>query len=143
MTVNALIPAEREAFFADCRAGHLEEVLAQLDRVGGTTVRSSEGWTPLIVASFHGHANLARALIGRGADVNAVNGKGTSVLMYAKSAALRDGNYVVMDLLLEAGADVFHRDHLGRDIEDYARELEAPVLVQYLVGAKVKAKIYS
>lgn len=135
--------AELDAFFADCRAGRVEAVLSQLDQIGGTGVRSSEGWTPLIVACFHGRVDLVIALIQQGADVNAVNAKGTSVLMYAKSAALRDGNYAIMDLLLAAGADVFHRDRYGRDIEDYARELEAPELVRYLVSAKAKTKTQS
>jgi methionyl-tRNA formyltransferase len=125
-----------EAFFANCRDGRLEAVLGQLDQVGGVAVRSPEGWTPLIVASFHGHRSLAEALIGRGADVNAVNAKGTSVLMYAKSAALRSGNFAVMDLLIASGADLFHRDIFGKDIEEYARELNATVLVNYLVAAK-------
>lgn len=132
-----------ETFFAYCRAGRLEKVLAQLDGMGGTEIRSDDGWTPLIVASFQGHVSLVHALIGRGADVNAVNVKGTSVLMYAKSAALRDGNYAVMDVLLAAGADVFHRDQFGRDIEDYARQLQAPKLVQYIVDKKAKAKTSS
>lgn len=143
MTAANTNVAELGEFFANCRAGRVAEVLAQLDRVGGTAVRSPEGWTPLIVASFHGHVDLARELIRRGADVRAVNSKGTSVLMYAKSAALRDGNYAMMDLLLAAGADVYHRDGFGRDIEDYARELHAPALVQYLIGAKARAKTHT
>lgn len=140
MTLPNVMCADRETLFADCRDGRLESVLAQLDQAGSTEVRSPEGWTPLIVASFHGKLDLARSLIERGADVNAVNAKGTSVLMYAKSAAHRDGSYLVMDLLIGAGADVFHRDRFGKDIEDYARELQAPSLVQYLVNAKTKAK---
>lgn len=143
MIASCIMSAELGIFFADCRAGRVDAVLAQLDRVGGTGARSTEGWTPLIVASYHGHLELARALIERGADVNAVNRKGTSVLMYAKSAALRDGNYAVMDFLLAAGANVFHRDRFGRDIEDYARELQSPVLVRYIVEAKTKANTLS
>lgn len=137
-----MFPGQR-SFFANCRAGHRELVLAQIDQIGGVEARSPEGWTPLIVASFHGHLDLIRALIARGANVNAVNGKGTSVLMYAKSAALRDGCYTVMDILLAAGADPFHRDIFGRDIEDYARELQAPMLVEYLITAKARAKTQS
>ncbi|HRJ45851.1 MAG TPA: ankyrin repeat domain-containing protein [Opitutaceae bacterium] len=135
--------AELETLFSDCRAGRVDAVLAQMDRVGGMGARSPEGWTPLIVASYHGHLELARALIERGADVNAVNRKGTSVLMFAKSAALRDGNFAVMDLLLAAGADVFHRDRFGRDIEDYARELQSPALVRFIVEVKAKANTQS
>lgn len=137
------MPTDLEALFANCRAGRLAAVLEQLEQVGNKEVRSPEGWTVLIVASFHGHVDLVRALIGRGADVNAVNSKGTSVLMYAKSAALRDGNYAVMDVLLAAGADVFHRDRFVKDIEDYAREVQNPALVQYLVDAKARTKTLS
>ena len=42
-------------------------------------------WTPLIIAASAGHEQLVRLLIGRGANVNALNDGLHSPLQYAAS----------------------------------------------------------
>ncbi len=120
------------SLFESCRLGDRDAVRALVARLGNTEVRSPEGWTPLVVAAFHNQVELARDLLDLGADVNATNAKGTSVLMYSKSAALRTGDFAIMELLLSRGADPGHRDGFGKDILDYSRELGATELVAYL-----------
>ena len=80
-------------------------------------------------------------LIAHGANVNATNHNGTSVLMYAKTAAIRTGDYSGMDVLLEHKADLYHRDLYGKTIVDYAENLNDYKLLTYLslkMGSKQK-----
>ena len=62
---------------------------------------SSDGWTSLITASYYGHADIARALLAAGADVNAASNRGWTALMCASCFGCIE---IVRDLLA-AGAD--------------------------------------
>lgn len=66
--------------------------------------------TPLRVAAWHGHFNIAKLLVERGANVNYAARKdiGTPIM----SAALM-GNESVMRLLFEKGADINNQAHTG------------------------------
>jgi ankyrin repeat protein len=75
---------------------------------------SHDGWTPLHLAAFFGHRELARMLIERGADVNA-RSRSTR---FARDntplhAAAANRQTAVAELLLERGADVNARDGSG------------------------------
>jgi ankyrin repeat protein len=75
---------------------------------------SRDGWTPLHLASFFGHRDLARLLIERGADVDA-RSRSTR---FARDntplhAAAANGQTAVAELLLEHGADCNARDGSG------------------------------
>ncbi|MBS0365577.1 MAG: quinoprotein dehydrogenase-associated putative ABC transporter substrate-binding protein [Proteobacteria bacterium] len=75
------------------------------------------GYTPLMIASANGAPQLARALIARGADVNAGNAGGVTALMLAVSGGRTD----MMDILLRAGASVQARSHRGDTALSIAR----------------------
>jgi ankyrin repeat protein len=59
---------------------------------------SSRFWTPLILSSDLGEAQIVRALLAGGADVHATNRQGSTPLHFA-------GNAEVARLLIAAGAD--------------------------------------
>ncbi|HWZ61907.1 MAG TPA: quinoprotein dehydrogenase-associated putative ABC transporter substrate-binding protein [Steroidobacteraceae bacterium] len=59
------------------------------------------GYTPLMLATGNGAETVARALIGKGADVNARNSGGVTALMIAAA----DGNAPMVELLMRAGAN--------------------------------------
>jgi ankyrin repeat protein len=67
--------------------------------------RSFDGWTPLHLAAFMGHADVARVLLDHGADIEAVakNGIGNRPL---HAALAGKESPEVIDLLLARGADV-------------------------------------
>ena len=112
----------RRDLFAACEAGETGRALRLLGQMPELIeTRTPEGWTPLIVAAFHQHYDLAQALLDRGADPNATGRKGTTVLMYAKTALLgRDRpDTRLLDLLLARGADPGRRDMHGRGLLDY------------------------
>jgi ankyrin repeat protein len=65
-------------------------------------VHSQGGMTPLLFAARQGHADVVRALLDAGVDVNQVKaGDGTSALLVATI----NGQFDVAQLLLERGAD--------------------------------------
>lgn len=67
-------------------------------------------------------------LVLSGAEINARNRNGTTPFMYAKTAALGNGDLSVMKLLLVHGADATARDNLGMTALDYARMNSASVI---------------
>jgi uncharacterized protein len=98
--------------FEACAAGEVERVERLLE-AGGLAVAaySDDGWTPLHLAAFFGHAKIAEMLLARGADVRARshNPTGNTPL----HAALAANHKVVAGLLLGAGADVNAADAGG------------------------------
>jgi ankyrin repeat protein len=95
--------------------GLVDRARAHLDAdPGGISAHSHDGWTPLHLAAFFGHRELAAFLLDRGADVNA---RSTSE-RFAKSntplhAAAANRQVEVARLLVERGADVNARDGSG------------------------------
>ena len=106
------------------RAGDAEAVNALLDAKADPNLRDcAQGWTPLIHAIHKHQSAAARALVLRGADVNARAGdcgqhlveSGMTALMYA---AMYDDPELVK-LLLERGADP-HAEYDGANALTHA-----------------------
>jgi ankyrin repeat protein len=75
---------------------------------------SHDGWTPLHLAAFFGHRDLAELLLERGADVNA---RSRSTRFARENtplhAAAANRQVAVAELLVARGADVNARDGSG------------------------------
>jgi ankyrin repeat protein len=98
--------------FNACAAGKTEVVLAELDRDPTLLEsRSSDGWTPLHLAAFFGHAELAKGLLNRGAPIDAVSAN--PMRNTPLHAATAGRNAQLVSLLLEQGADANARQHGG------------------------------
>lgn len=131
-----------------------------LARVSGTRidVANRRGETALMLAALHGQLDVARLLVGRGAEVNrkgwtalhyaATNGH-AEVVRYlldqnayidAQSAnrttplmmAARHGHADVVRLLIEAGADPTARNEAGIDAAGYLQRQDQPELAQWV-----------
>jgi hypothetical protein len=78
----------------------------------GIPVDARDDWqhTPLI-DNLRGHEDVARALIARGADVNAQDSEGSTPLM-------TNDNPKATEMLLAAGANPFLKDDTGRTVFD-------------------------
>jgi uncharacterized protein len=72
---------------------------------------SEDGYPPVGLAVFFGHPELARALIERGADINAAAKNPQRVAPVHAATTVRD--YATMRLLLERGADPNARQQMG------------------------------
>jgi methionyl-tRNA formyltransferase len=122
-----------QSFISACSRGDTTEARLHLTRIAWLEGRNASGWTPLMVAAFYNLPVLVELLIESGANVDAANFKGTTVLMYAKTGAVCTGDYKSLALLLSRGADPRLRDCTGRTVLDHAREegaTEAGVMIE-------------
>ena len=92
--------------------------------------RSKRGWTCLIGACRGGHLEIVKWLLARGADPNLTNPKGTTPLMYAKTACFASGETALLDTLIAAGANIAATDEHGKSALDYIRE-RSNLLIHY------------
>jgi ankyrin repeat protein len=98
--------------FEASAAGEFDRVERLLDdSPASINAFSADGWTPLHLAAFFGHAKLVELLLARGGDVAARsrNANGNTPL----HAALAGNHSFAAGLLLGAGADVNAADAAG------------------------------
>jgi ankyrin repeat protein len=77
------------------------------NRTEGKPEEFASGWlTPLMLAAREGHVEVARVLLGAGADVNATAGDGKTAL----AMSIFNGNYELASLLVDNKADVNKAD---------------------------------
>lgn len=123
---------QAEQLQAACKAGQRDVALAILDRHSTLLENATpQGWTPLVLAVYGQHSELAKALVERGANTNAAGRNGTTVLMYAKTAliGLSQPDLSLLDFLIANGAEVNRTDCYGKTVSAYL--LNDPVLLDY------------
>ncbi|NLG20244.1 MAG: ankyrin repeat domain-containing protein [Actinomycetales bacterium] len=87
--------------FDMARQGRTEQLAAYLDAGAPVDLTDPSGNTLVMLAAYHGHADLVRELGRRGADVDRLNDRGQSPL----AGAVFKGDPDVVAALLEHGAD--------------------------------------
>lgn len=108
-----LPPIERlqELLYEACRLGRDDMIFALLQAGAGIETRNEKGYTPLILASYNGHAAATALLIAHGADVNGADGtRGNTALM---GVAFK-GYDAIAEMLVAGGADVGQRNNEGQ-----------------------------
>jgi ankyrin repeat protein len=88
--------------------GHAERLRELLDEDPSlANAWADDGFQPLGLASFFGHADAARLLVERGAEVNSASHNPMKVMPLHSAAAAEHPavRYEIAKLLLEAGAD--------------------------------------
>lgn len=83
------------------RHGRARQLMAYLEAGAPVDLTDPAGNTLLMLAAYHGHADLVRELGRRGADVNRLNDRGQSPL----AGALFKKEPAVVAALLDHGAD--------------------------------------
>jgi ankyrin repeat protein len=86
------------------RAGETAELTRYVDQGVPVNMTGADGNTLLMLAAYHGHAELVTDLAERGADVDALNDRGQSPL----AGAVFKGEDEVVRALVAAGADPNH-----------------------------------
>lgn len=124
-----------------CVAGRVSDVLREIGRDPSLLeARSTDGWTPLHLAAFFGHAELAKALLDRGApiDIRSTNSMKNTPL----HAAAAGGKIALVALLAKRGADVNARQEGGWTALHSAAQAGNRDLVELLLanGADVQAR---
>ena len=83
-------------------------------------------WTPLQWAVFNGHKEVAVLLIGKGADVNTMDGRGHTPLHRAAQKSRKE----IVELLISNGANVNAQDEDGGTPLFYASNPEIVDLIR-------------
>ena len=93
--------ATADQLFDLARLGETSALLEAVDAGADPDLADAQGSSLLMLAAYHGHADLVSALAQRGADVNRLSGRGQSPLAGAVFKQHED----VIRALLAAGAD--------------------------------------
>ena len=117
--VNLLVARGAElTLFEACAAGELERVerlIAHESQTDANAVdinaQSDDGWTPLHLAAYFGHAKIAELLLAHGADIAARSGNPTGNTPL--HAALAANQKMAVAVLIGHGADVNAVDAAG------------------------------
>lgn len=120
-----------KCLFLACEKDDIQTFNALLPDDANLEYRNDKGWTMLIVAAFNHSYKIVDSLIRLGADINATNSKGTTVLMYAKTKVLDNRNFDFLDMLIAKGADTNKKDIYGKNILDYVVALNSQTLINY------------
>jgi ankyrin repeat protein len=99
------------------------------------TDKMRKGFTPLMLAVKNGQMEMVKFLLGKGADVNAVNKSGRTVLMEAVLAGSPD----MVKAIAEAGAELNRKNKSGeKTAMDYALEVNHSGILEYLKSKEAK-----
>lgn len=93
-----------QRMFDAARGGDLATLTEYLDAGVPVNLMNGSGDTLLMLAAYHGHADVVKALLERGAEIDRLNDRGQSPL----AGAVFKGAEAVVRALSEAGADPRH-----------------------------------
>ena len=102
--------AERLSLHRAVDEGDFAALKSLIDAGADLNARSSDEWTPLMLATIKGHTEMVEALLKNGADSNARNKKGWTALMFSVSMSDADTTRI----LLSRGANINARDKEGK-----------------------------
>jgi uncharacterized protein len=128
-------------FFESCVAG---QTTAVMNAIGENSSllgsHNTDGWTPLHLAAFFGHPELAQALLDKGALVDA---RSTNAMKNTPlHAAAAGGKTDLVQILLKRGADINARQEGGWTALHAAAQNGDRPMVEALIagGADVQAR---
>jgi len=126
-----------------CQLDDLKEVVKIIKKQDLIESRDKYTRTPLATALRYGNINIAKYLVSKGANLNAVNCNGTTMLMYAKTSVLNSQDFTILEWMIDLGANINAEDKYRKTVLDYVEELNQIDLKNFLIskGAKTSTKI--
>ena len=114
--------------------GNLERVRSLLEQDAHYTTSTFHGGTPLGEAVFYNHAKIVKLLIQKGVMVDEVleGYSGRTALGVAVSDHGETQNFSVIQKLVNAGANVLHKDSYGRSVLELAERNCSQEIIYYL-----------
>ena len=85
-------------------------------------IANKNGVTPFYIACQRGHTEIARMLIKKGININAVGITGHTPLQVACLATVNHNNEGLFELLLKKGASLDHKNDAGQTALEIATE---------------------
>lgn len=108
-----------EELLCACECGDLDKVRSICEVREHINCANTNGWTPLIVATYNNRIDIVKYLIMHGANIFCKNSNGTTLLMYAKEAFLREHDNTLFKMFLDLGLDILEKDYNGNSLKDY------------------------
>jgi methionyl-tRNA formyltransferase len=90
---------------------------------------TKDGWNLMMIAAYHGSFEMIKLLVEYNAQTNSSNLNGTTILMFAKDAYLKNKNLDIIIFLLQNGANALAVDIYGKTIFDYTENTELVTLL--------------
>jgi len=132
------ISALGQDVFDLARSGDADELEAyNKEYPSNLNKENDQGYTPLMLAAYHGNVEAATYLVQHGADLNGESKYGTPIM-----AAAIKGNKDIVSLLLAQGADLNKADSNGTTALLYASIFSLNEIAELLLegGANPKLK---
>ena len=74
------------------------------------------------MAIYNNQVEIVKTLLINGADLNICNFKGTTPLMYAKSAYVKYKDPEIIKLLISLDVNIYQKDYTNKNVLDYCLE---------------------
>lgn len=123
--------------FDACRKGTVNDVISIYTKDTNSINKINEaGYTPLILACYHGNTDVVQFLIDKVDDINGTSEYGTPLM-----AAVVKGDLNIVEMLLDKNADTNITDANGTTALHYATLFKQTDIVKLLVKAGAKSDI--
>lgn len=115
--------------------GQINKVMTILDEGGNPNAMNKYGWSLLSIAAGNNNKEMTEMLINKGADVNAKNNAGISILHTVS-------NGEIANILISKGANINAKDKDGRTPLHWAANFNHKLVAKLLVtkGADINVK---
>ena len=134
--INSVTFSQSNIFDA-CRKGNVNDLISIYTKDTNVINKTNEaGYTPLILACYHGNEDVVAFLIDKVENINGTSDYGTPLM-----AAVVKGNLNIIEMLLEKNADTNIADANGTTALHYATLFKQPDIVKLLVNAGAKADV--
>ena len=120
-----------EGFFEAVESGNRTATALFLEGKYSTEIRDNRGWTPLMMAAFAGHDEIAGLLLQHNADVNALDLGGNSALHWAAFG----GHLPCAQRLIQHHAKIDARNNFGWTPLIQATARNHPNVVELLISS--------
>lgn len=129
--INISIVSGQNNIFDVCRKGNLEDII-KLHKTDSNIVnkKNNEGYTPLILACYHGNEPVVSFLVDNVDDINGSSAYGTPLM-----AAVVKGNLPITKLLIAKKAKTNIADANGTTALHYATLFKQNEIAKLLVEA--------
>ena len=109
-SLTCLNAKQHTPLIASVKKRNAQFVKLLLDHKACTEDREPKvGMTPLMMAVKEGHSSISSLLIHAGADINATDWNGNSVLRHA----MEGGNFKIIEMLISGGSDTERQNNKG------------------------------
>lgn len=130
--------SKENPIFDWAREGYLPELAALILTKETINVKDQKGYSPLMLAAYHGHPAVCESFLQQGANVNEVDFSGSSILMGASFK----GHLAVVELLVKWGADIQYKNGKGQDALDFAQMFGRAEVAKFLKTKQNQAGVF-